>query len=178
MHASHPPDDSENQRRGPSFPPSLARSGCVAERAGQLERESVPIEIESSPHDPYFYRHAALCSAERIAKRRVRASMRPEIIRFSLPRSRCKLIGSDARSTRARARARAPLANCELTRLARRCIVAVRFSLITDFCEISLSLVFFVKENLMRRLITKLRNVRNYNVKRVIEQGNFVFQLV
>ncbi|EZA47520.1 hypothetical protein X777_15513 [Ooceraea biroi] len=31
---------------------------------------------------------------------------------------------------------------------------------------ISLSLVSFVKENLMRRLITKLPNVRNYNVKR------------
>jgi len=74
------------------------------ERAGQLERESVPIEIdsiESSPHDPHFYRHAALCSAERASwKRRVRASMRSEIIRFSLPRSRCKLIGSDARSAR------------------------------------------------------------------------------
>lgn len=44
----------------------------------------------------YFYRHAALCSAERIAEciiARLYASMRPEI-RFLLSQTRWKLIGS------------------------------------------------------------------------------------
>jgi len=87
---------------------SGARGRVTSESAGQLERESVPIEIdsiESSPRDPYFYRHAALCSAERIAKRRVRASMRPEIIRFSLPRSPLQ-INRKRREERARPRVR------------------------------------------------------------------------